>query len=79
MLVDDLGPTTVNLRVYIWIDGSEFSWLKVKLSVTQLVKRALQNQQITLPDGLATLFSREKFPCESLRFVSRLLRTTKLL
>lgn len=52
VLVDDLGPTTVNLRVYFWLDGSEFSWLKVKSSVIRLVKRAFQYQNVTLPDDL---------------------------
>ncbi len=42
----------MNLRVYFWLDGSKFSWLKVKSSVIRLVKCAFQNQNVTLPDDL---------------------------
>jgi small conductance mechanosensitive channel len=50
VLVDGLGPATVNLRVYFWLDGGEYSWLKVKSSVIRLVKRAFQDQGISMPD-----------------------------
>ena len=50
VLVEDLGPSTVNLRVYFWLDGSKHSWLKVKSSVIRLVKRAFQDSGISLPD-----------------------------
>ena len=50
VLVDNLGPSTVNLRVYFWLDGSRHSWLKVKSSVIRLVKRAVQDSGISLPD-----------------------------
>jgi small-conductance mechanosensitive channel len=50
VLVEDLGPSTVNLRVYFWLDGGRHSWLKVKSSVIRLVKRAFQDSGITLPD-----------------------------
>lgn len=50
VLVDSLGPSAVNLRVYFWLDGSQYSWLKVKSSVIRLVKRAFQDQGIPIPD-----------------------------
>jgi small-conductance mechanosensitive channel len=50
VLVDSLGPTTVNLRIYFWLDGSRHSWLKVKSSVIRLVKRAFQEHGISMPD-----------------------------
>ncbi len=50
VLVEHLGPSTVNLRVYFWLDGSRHSWLKVKSSVIRLVKRAFQDSGISLPD-----------------------------
>jgi len=50
VLVDDLGSSTVNLRVYFWLDGGRHSWLKVKSSVIRLVKRAFQDSGISLPD-----------------------------
>ncbi len=50
VLVDSLGNATVNLRVYFWLNGREHSWLKVRSSVIRLVKRAFQNQGISMPD-----------------------------
>ncbi len=50
VLVENLGPSTVNLRVYFWLDGGLHSWLKVKSSVIRLVKRAFQDSGISMPD-----------------------------
>lgn len=50
VLVDNLGPSTVNLRVYFWLDGGRYSWLKVRSSVIRHVKRAFQDSGISLPD-----------------------------
>jgi small conductance mechanosensitive channel len=50
VLVESLGPSTVNLRVYFWLDGGRHSWLKVKSSVIRLTKRAFQDSGISLPD-----------------------------
>jgi small conductance mechanosensitive channel len=50
VLVENLGSSTVNLRVYFWLDGARHSWAKVKSSVIRLVKRAFQDVGISLPD-----------------------------
>lgn len=50
VLVDSLGPSAVNLRVYFWLNGREHSWTKVRSSVLRLVKRAFQEQGISMPD-----------------------------
>jgi small conductance mechanosensitive channel len=50
VLVENLGPSTVNLRVYFWLDGARHSWAKVKSSVIRLTKRAFQDAGISLPD-----------------------------
>jgi len=50
VLVENLGPSTVNLRVYFWLDGGRHSWLKVKSSVIRHIKRAFQDSGISLPD-----------------------------
>lgn len=50
VLVDSLGPSAVNLRVYFWLNGREHSWLKVRSSVIRLIKRAFQEYGITMPD-----------------------------
>ncbi len=50
VLVDTLGKSTVDLRVYFWLNGREHSWLKVRSSVIRLVKRAFQKNGISMPD-----------------------------
>lgn len=50
VLADDLGKATVNLRIYFWLNGHEHSWLKVRSSVIRLVKRAFQQNNISMPD-----------------------------
>lgn len=50
VLADSLGQSTVNLRVYFWIDGRAHSWLKVRSSVIRLVKLAFQSNGISMPD-----------------------------
>jgi small-conductance mechanosensitive channel len=50
VLVENLGSSTVNLRVYFWLDGGRHSWLKVKSSVIRHIKRAFQDSGISLPD-----------------------------
>ena len=50
VLVDSLGRSTVDLRVYFWLNGRTHSWLKVRSSVIRLVKRAFQEHGISMPD-----------------------------
>jgi len=50
VLVENLGASTVNLRIYFWLDGGQHSWAKVKSSVIRLTKRAFQDAEISLPD-----------------------------
>ncbi|PIS03204.1 MAG: mechanosensitive ion channel protein MscS [Chlamydiae bacterium CG10_big_fil_rev_8_21_14_0_10_42_34] len=50
VLVDNFGKSTVNLKVYFWLDGKEHSWLKVRSSVIRLVKRGFQLGGISMPD-----------------------------
>ena len=50
VLVDGLGSATVNLQIYFWLNGAENSWVKVKSSVIRLVKRAIQDAGISMPD-----------------------------
>ena len=51
VLVDSLGASTVNLKLYFWLNGRENSWLKVRSSVIRLVKREFQQAGISMPDA----------------------------
>ena len=50
VLADSMGATTINLRVYFWLDGHQYSWLKVRSSVIRLIKVAFQKHGISMPD-----------------------------
>ncbi len=50
VLVDGLGSSTVILKVYFWLNGSEHSWLKTRSSAIRLIKRAFQDRGISMPD-----------------------------
>ncbi len=50
VLVDELGSSTVNLRIYFWIDGTAHSMLKMQSSVIRLTVGALASAGISMPD-----------------------------
>ena len=66
VLVDKLGASTVNLRVYFWIDGSQHSWLKVRSSVIRLLKLALQRAGVSMPDEARELIFPQGVPVRML-------------
>lgn len=49
VLAENLGPTTVDLHLYFWIDGTQHSPLKVKSAMMRQVKRAFQEAGISMP------------------------------
>ena len=51
VLVDELGPSTVNLRIYFWINGHTHSQVKVRSSVIRLTKLAIEEAGLTMPDA----------------------------
>ena len=50
ILVESLGAATVNLRIYMWVDISRYSQLKVRSAVIRLTKRAFEQAGISMPD-----------------------------
>ncbi|TGD42254.1 BON domain-containing protein [Pseudotabrizicola sediminis] len=48
-IVDELGPSTVNIKVQFWFDGKSYSLFKVRSSLMRQVKRALQDEGISTP------------------------------
>lgn len=49
-LVDELGSSTVSIRVQFWFDGKSYSIFKVRSALMRQVKRALQDAGISMPD-----------------------------
>jgi small-conductance mechanosensitive channel len=70
VLVNDLGVSTVNLKVYFWLDGVEHSWLKVRSSVIRQVKASLQQAGISLPDESREVIFPRGVPVTVVRDVS---------
>jgi small conductance mechanosensitive channel len=66
VLVDSLGSATVNLHIYFWLDGSRHSWLKVKSAIIRLVKRALQDAGVSMPDEARELIFPAAVPIQLL-------------
>ena len=50
VLVEELGSSTVNLRIYFWINSAQHSILKMKSSVIRLTLRALAQEGVSMPD-----------------------------
>ena len=50
VLVDELASSTVNLRIYFWLNIAKHDGLKVRSSLIRLVKNALVEKGFTLPD-----------------------------
>ena len=67
ILVENLGAATVNLRIYFWLDGSQYSWQKVKSSIIRLVKGAYQAAGIDMPGETRELILPDRIPVELFR------------
>ena len=50
VLLEELGASTVNLRIYYWLDASKHSVLKMQSSVIRLVMRGLIDAGVSMPD-----------------------------
>ncbi len=67
VLVESLGASTVNLRVYFWINGKEHSWLKVQSAIIRLTKGTLQSAGISLPDEAREILFPQGVPVHLIR------------
>jgi small conductance mechanosensitive channel len=50
VLVNELASSTINLKFYVWVDGSRHNILKVKSSVLRQIKNAYLKEGISMPD-----------------------------
>ncbi len=50
VLVESLGAATVNLRAYFWFDGHAYSVYRVRSALLRLIKQALTENGISMPD-----------------------------
>lgn len=50
VLAEALGSSTVNLRIYFWVNGTKHSNLKVRSAVIRIVKQTFLDKDISMPD-----------------------------
>lgn len=50
VLVDSLGASTVNLKIYFWFNGHTHNNLKLRSAIIRLTKHAFQKHGISMPD-----------------------------
>lgn len=61
-IVDELGPSTVNIRVQFWFDGKSYSLFKVRSSLMRQVKLALQDAGVSTPAPIHEIIFPEGVP-----------------
>ncbi|MCB1742175.1 MAG: mechanosensitive ion channel [Gammaproteobacteria bacterium] len=66
VLVEELASSTINLRLYFWIDGHAHSKLKVRSAVMRLVIRAFEAAGISLPDDAREVIFPQGLPVRML-------------
>jgi hypothetical protein len=49
VVVDQLSNSVI-LRIYFWYDATQYAPIKIKSSILRLVKRGLQDANISIPD-----------------------------
>jgi small-conductance mechanosensitive channel len=62
VLVEALGAATVNLRVFFWLDSRQHDYLKTRSSLIRMVKRALEDAGISMPDASREVLFPEGVP-----------------
>lgn len=50
VLIDNLGSSTVNLKLYFWVDAHQYSTLKVASKLMRIIIRAFESNGISMPD-----------------------------
>jgi small-conductance mechanosensitive channel len=50
VLIDSLGASTINLKIYFWVDAAEYSVVKVASSLMREVVRAFEAANVSMPD-----------------------------
>ena len=56
ILVEELTPTGVNIHAYFWINGRDFSGLKVRSATLRQIIAKLNEAGITMPDSREIIF-----------------------
>ena len=74
MLVDELGSSTVNLKVYFWIDAQQYSLLKVSSMLMRLIMREFERNNISMPDDAREIIFPQGVPVHQISSGERVTR-----
>lgn len=66
VLVETLGSSTINLRVFFWVDGHEHDKLKVLSAAMRLCVRALERAGVSMPDDAREVIFPQGVPVQQL-------------
>lgn len=66
VLVEQLASSTINLRVYFWVDGSQHSKFKVRSALIRMTLRALEEEGVSMPDDAREIIFPEGVPVRQL-------------
>lgn len=55
VLIEELAASTVDIRVYFWVDVSKHSGAKVRSSITRMLKQAIEDAGLTMPGDVREL------------------------
>ncbi|WP_158771531.1 mechanosensitive ion channel family protein [Paraglaciecola sp. L1A13] len=66
VLVNELGSSTVNLKVYFWIDAQQYSLLKVSSMLMRLIMREFEKNNISMPDDAREIIFPQGVPVRQL-------------
>jgi len=61
-LVDNLGGSAIELKVYFWVDSSQNSWIKVKSTIIHTVVKAFRTSGISIPYATREVIFPEGLP-----------------
>ena len=50
VLIEDLASSTINLRVYFWVDANQYSVIKVASALMRQIVRAFEAADVSMPD-----------------------------
>ena len=64
MRVEELGDSTVNVRFFGWVDQREADWFKVRSEAIRIVKAALDEAGVLLPEPIYNVRMQEVTPAD---------------
>ncbi|UTF58914.1 mechanosensitive ion channel family protein [Gilvimarinus sp. DA14] len=64
VLIEDLGSSTINLRVYFWVDATQYSVIKVASALMRQVVRAFEAADVSMPDDAREIIFPQGVPWE---------------